>query len=113
MLHKHASLTSYNSPSSLWMRKWFHLFAVLVYLPGLVLQPDYLAMAASLILFLATVLEVSLHCTGVHVGRSGQGLHLGLGGEAFPLSSLQPPLFAYKVAWDVSFCLPILFLWKP
>ena len=46
------------SASSLWLRKWFHVFAVLVYLPGLALETDYLALAASLIIFLFTVLEV-------------------------------------------------------
>ena len=34
------------------------MFAVLVYLPGLALETDYLALAASLITFLFTVLEV-------------------------------------------------------
>ena len=47
------------SPSSLWMRKCFHVLAVLVYLPGLAVDPDYLALGTALITFLSIVLEVS------------------------------------------------------
>ena len=47
------------SPSSLWMRKWFHLFALLVYLPGVALDPNFLSLAASLVTFLFVVAEVS------------------------------------------------------
>lgn len=49
-----------NSPSSLWMRKCFHLLAVLIYLPGVALDSDYLALATALIIFLFIILEVSL-----------------------------------------------------
>ena len=45
-------------PSSVWMRKWFHLLALLVYLPGVALDPDFLGLMASLVAFVFVVIEV-------------------------------------------------------
>ena len=41
------------------MRKWFHMLALLVYFPGLALEPDMLALGSSLFVFLFFVAEVS------------------------------------------------------
>ena len=43
----------------MWMRKWFHLFAFMVFLPGIALDPDYTSLVASIIAFFFLVAEVS------------------------------------------------------
>ncbi len=42
----------------MWMRKWFHLFAFLVFLPGIALDPDFTSLVASVTAFLFIVAEV-------------------------------------------------------
>ena len=56
-------------PSSLWMRKWFHLLALLVYLPGVALDPPFLALTSAVVSFLFLVAEVggaSWHLHGLY-----------------------------------------------
>lgn len=52
------SLSSLTRPSSVWLRKWFHLLALLVYLPGVALDPDFLGLMASWVAFVFAVAEV-------------------------------------------------------
>ena len=42
----------------MWLRKWFHLLALLVYLPGVALDPDFLGLMASWVAFVFAVAEV-------------------------------------------------------
>ena len=42
----------------MWLRKWFHLLALLVYLPGVALDPDFLGLMASWVAFIFAVAEV-------------------------------------------------------
>ena len=44
----------------MWMRKWFHFFAFLVFLPGIALDPDFTSLVASVTAFLFIVAEVRL-----------------------------------------------------
>ncbi len=46
------------SPSGVWLRKCFHVSALLVFVPGLVLDTDFLSFATALITFLFIVAEV-------------------------------------------------------
>ncbi|XP_019850694.1 PREDICTED: dolichol kinase-like [Amphimedon queenslandica] len=46
------------SPSSLWMRKWFHLLAVAVYVPGLMFDPLLLSVSSSLVTVFFIVIEL-------------------------------------------------------
>ena len=55
-------LFAFPSPSSMWMRKWFHFFAFLVFLPGIALDPDFTSLVASVTAFLFLVAEVSRLC---------------------------------------------------
>ena len=52
------------SPSSLWMRKWFHLLALAVYLPGIALDPTLLSIASALVTVVFMTIEVCVsHCS--------------------------------------------------
>ncbi len=48
------------SPSSVWLRKCFHGCALLVFVPGLLLDAEFLSFATSLAAFLFIVAEVSV-----------------------------------------------------
>ncbi|CAI8016208.1 Dolichol kinase, partial [Geodia barretti] len=48
----------FSQPGSLWMRKSFHLLAVLVFLPSLALSSVYLSLSSSISLFLFSALEL-------------------------------------------------------
>ena len=54
----------------MWMRKWFHLFAFLVFLPGIALDPDFTSLVASVTAFLFIVAEVRRE--NGERGREGQ-----------------------------------------
>eukprot|EP00731_Ephydatia_muelleri_P025952 Em0018g52a len=47
-----------NKPSSLWMRKWFHILAFLVYAVGVAVDADFLGLAAAHMTFVFLVLEL-------------------------------------------------------
>lgn len=47
-----------SNPSSFWMRKWFHLSALAVFLPGLALDPNFISLACSILMFLFIVAEL-------------------------------------------------------
>ena len=66
-------------PSSMWMRKWFHLFAFLVFLPGIALDPDFTSLVASVTAFLFIVAEVRRENGGR--GRWKREGERGEGGE--------------------------------
>jgi dolichol kinase len=48
-----------DNPSSLWMRKWFHLLALGVYVPGIAFDPPLLKMASVLVTIAFIIIEVS------------------------------------------------------
>ena len=56
----------------MWMRKWFHLFAFLVFLPGIALDPDFTSLVASVTAFLFIVAEVRRENGGRGRGRGGE-----------------------------------------
>lgn len=60
-------------PSSMWMRKWFHLFAFLVFLPGIALDPDFTSLVASVTAFLFIVAEVRRENEGERKGEGERG----------------------------------------
>ena len=64
--HTHTLVSlSLHRPGSLWMRKSFHLLAVLVFLPSLALSSVYLSLSSSISLFLFSALEVCSITTSV------------------------------------------------
>lgn len=52
------SVLKVENPSSLWMRKWFHLLALAVYIPGIIIDPPLLSLAASIVTVQFLVIEL-------------------------------------------------------
>lgn len=57
------------SPASAWFRKWFHLFALLIFVPGIAMDPELTTLASTTALAGFLLVEV-----GWEEGRrSGRG----------------------------------------